>query len=139
MSARRRLTVLTKGDEETLKRIAAQERMFMRFSDEQRTQIGRLTRAGGFTTSSGSSTCDETIKLLAEAALCLFGLDPISEEAVYRISEVVFGHDNNGGSELSTCGKMLEAAGNDAREAANAWTLAQRAEERAAALKGRAA
>jgi hypothetical protein len=101
-----------------------------RLSIEQQVQVGRLGRAGGFEGTTPRERDEETIYTLAAAALHIFGLDQVAEDAVCRISEVVFGNDNKGGSELSTCGKILEAAGNDAREAGVEWTRKQRAVER---------
>jgi hypothetical protein len=127
MSARRK--PLTRRDEDTLKRIASQERMFMRFSEEQRIQIGRLTDAGGFSTSGGSSTCDETIATLAAAALFVFGLDPIARDAFDQVSSVVYG-DGGGGEIINVV--INEQAGEK-------WTANQRKAEREAQLKERAA
>ena len=98
-----------------------------RFSDEQRVQIRRLTLAGQF------ADADETIAELAEAALYVFGLDPIAEDSYGRIAKVVFATD------VSADGELSDVILNEMREAANAWTKAQRTEERAAAHEGRSA
>lgn len=128
MSARRK--PLTRREEGTLKRIASQERMFMRFSEEQRLQIRRLTDAGGFSTSGGSSTCDKTIATLAAAALFVFGLDPIARDDFDRVSIVVYG---DGAEDEYLINVLIN------EDAGEKWTSKQRKAEREAALKGRAA
>lgn len=121
---------LTRREEGTLRSIASQERMFMRFSEEQRLQIRRLTDAGGFSTSGGSSTCDETIAMLVAAALFVFGLDPIARDDFDRVSSVVYG---DGAEDEYLINVLIN------EQAGEKWTANQRKAEREAALKGRAA
>jgi hypothetical protein len=100
------------------------------FAIDQQQQIVRLMHAreaeGGPSEAEGGP--DKTIATLAEAALYLFGLDPIAEEAFYRISEVVLGTYNNDGHDLSPTAKILEGT-DESRALGAAWTLRQRAAE----------
>jgi hypothetical protein len=97
------------------------------FSIEQQQQIVRLMHAceaeGGPSEEEGG--LDKTIATLTEAALYLFGLDPISFDAFDRLAKVVFVGDVG----VSAYNGIVDRVGNDGREAGEAWTKAQRAAE----------
>ncbi len=90
------------------------------FSVEQQAQINRLQNACDMEGATESEAIDKTIAVLAQAALWVLGLDPLSRDSFERISDVVLG-------------KSVDAdyynALNDQWEAADNWTLAQRAAE----------
>jgi hypothetical protein len=101
------------------------------FSIEQRAQIRRLSRAGDFEGTTEAQATDETIAWLAEAALYVFGLDPIARRAFDRVSEAA------GTNEVDD--DTINAIINEMQTAGEAWTQRRRDNEREAALKGRAA
>jgi hypothetical protein len=107
-------------------------RIFDRFSREQQIQISRLTRAGEFEDADGSPTFDWTIVELAAVGLYVLGLDRLSEDAVSRLSKVVYGEEKSFEADLFN-------AINDEWGTAEAWTKQQRRDELAESLKGRAA
>ena len=90
------------------------------FSVEQQVQINRLENACDFEGRTEREAHDKTIATLAQAALWVLGLDPLSRDSFERISDVVLG-------------KAVDAdyynALNDQWHAADNWTLAQRAAE----------
>ena len=99
------------------------------FSIEQRAQIRRLSRAGDFEGTTEAQATDETIAWLAEAALFVFGLDPIARRAFDRISEAP---GTNKADE-----NIINGIINEMQEAGDSWTQRRRDNEREA--KGRAA
>jgi hypothetical protein len=109
------------------KKPASAPSIFDRLSTEQQTQVYRLIDAGKFRDE------DEVIETLAQAALAVFALDPLAEDAFYRVPEVVFG------ANTSTGMYILEVSGNEGRWAAEACTKKQRNAERSVAIKGKAA
>jgi hypothetical protein len=103
------------------------------FSTEQQVQIIRLQSAGDFEGITESEAVDKTIATLAAAALYALGLDPISEDALSRISDVVYGEESGFSADLFN-------AINDRWQTAEIWTKRQRdAELGEVPLKGRAA
>jgi hypothetical protein len=97
------------------------------FAIDEQQQIVRLMHAleaeGGPSEEEGG--LEKTIAVLAEAALYLFGLDPISFDAFDRLAKVVFVGDVG----VSAYNGIVDRVGNDGREAGEAWTKAQRAAE----------
>lgn len=103
-------------------------RIFDRFSQEQQIQISRLTRAGGFEDTDGSSTADWTITELASLGLYALGLDRLSEDAASQLATVVYGKESSFEADLFN-------AINSEWGTAESWTKQQRADELAKSLK----
>lgn len=103
------------------------------FAIEQQQQIVRLMKAGDFEGITESEAIDKTLATLAAAGLYVLGLDPLSEQALCRLSEVVYGAESGFSADLFN-------AINDRWQAAEIWTMRQRgAELGEVPLKGRAA
>lgn len=94
------------------------------FSVEQRQMIRRLSSVIG-------SKDEETVYELAAAALYVFQLDPFARDSFDRVSKAAGTNAVDEG--------VINSCINEMCEAAEVWTLKQRAAERAAQLKGRAA
>ena len=71
-----------------------------RFPEEQRIQIRRLTR--DLFEAGGSGNVDETITMLAAAALFVFGMDALGQDDFDRVSSVVFSGDGDDVSNIVT-------------------------------------
>src|SRR5450830_729994 len=84
------------------------------FSIEQLAQIRRLSRAGDFEGTTEAEAIEETIAWLAEAALFVFGLDPIARRAFDRISEAA------GTDEADE--NIINGIINEMQTAGEAWT-----------------
>jgi hypothetical protein len=93
------------------------------FSVEQQAQINRLQVAGDFEGETESEAVDKTIATLAATALYILGLDPLADENLYRLSEIVFGANSGFPSHL-----FNSFASEDWLKAGD-WTKEQRAAE----------
>jgi hypothetical protein len=92
------------------------------FSIEQQAQINRLQSAGDFEGETESEAIGKTIATLAAAGLYVLGLDPLSEQALSRLGEVVYGAESGFSAEIFN-------SINDQWQTADIWTLRQRAAE----------
>jgi hypothetical protein len=90
------------------------------FSVEQQAQINRLQVACGFEGATERDEHDKTIATLAQAALWVLGLDPLSDDAFTRISDIVLGK----GVDAEISNDLF-----DRQLIAQDWTKKQRAAE----------
>jgi hypothetical protein len=110
--------IVKKGDAERMRVARAGASIFDRyFSVEQQAQIFRLQSACNF---EGDTGVGKTIAELAQAALFVFGLDPISRDAFDRFSLVVFEDEDS---------NLINDIINEPAQAGEKWTKAQRKAE----------